>query len=242
MIKKIEVHQDEWKRRSVRLSESGILDEMENSELYDLTWKTTTEFIIRELELTENKNVFDAGFGWGRIIHGIKCHLPEIKIEGIELTNELYERAFSLIEKQKFGGVKLHCGDILNLKEFNSNSFDAIYATRVLHYIIDKKKALGNLYRVLKPSGKIIIIIPNRFCPYRWLTYKNPLYTIIKIKNIMYEIGFKELKWGSIGFIPTFFKRFSYKSKIYFIEELFQKVIGVNKIGGLAYVMGTKFK
>lgn len=242
MTNKIEVHQKEWKQRSARISKNGALDKMKNSELYDLTWKTTTEFIVRKLALKENQHVFNAGFGWGRIIHGIKHYLPAIKIEGVELANELYEETLLLIKEQKISGVKLYCGDILDLKEFASSSFDAVYSTRVLHYMVDKKKALSNLYRILKPSGKIIIIIPNKFCPYRWFTYQHPLYSIIKLRKIMYNIGFQELKWGSIGFIPTFFGRIQYKSKLYSIEKIFQNIIGVDKLGGLAYVTGKKSK
>lgn len=240
MSKQLEVHQNEWKGRANIYSNDGIISEMEKSELYDLTWKTTSNIIIQYLELNENQKVFDAGFGWGRIIHGIKYNLPGINIEGIELTKELYEHAISLFSRQGINGVKLHHGDILDLKEFPSNHFDAIYSSRVLHYIMNKRDALNNLYRILKPSGKIIIIIPNRYCPYRWFSYNHPLYSVKRIKKIMKSIGFQKLENGSVGFIPTNFGRFSHKSKLYIVEKFAQNIIGLNQIGGLAFVFGEK--
>ena len=44
----IEVHQNEWKQRAKELSKHCIFDKLEKTELYDLTWRTTTEFIINE--------------------------------------------------------------------------------------------------------------------------------------------------------------------------------------------------
>lgn len=236
----IEIYQNEWRQRSKNLSNSEELENMIRTELYDLTWKISVNFIIKQLDLKNDQKIFEAGFGWGRLIHGIKYYLPDISIEGMELTSELHEKACRLLSENCIQNVKLHCGDILDLQNFDSDYFDAIYSSRVLHYIQDKKIALNNLYRTLKPSSKILIMIPNKYCPYRWFTYGHPLYSIIELKKIMRKTGFKNLKWGSIGYIPTFFRRFPHTSKLYLIEKLFQQIAGLDKIGGLAYITGIK--
>lgn len=240
MIMKNEKHQAEWKQRSKKLAGSEELERMLKTELFDLTWKTSVDFIIKQLDLKKGMNIFEAGFGWGRLIYGLKYFIPDIRIEGVELTHELYEKACYLMEEKKVTKVTLHCEDILNLGEFEPNQFDAIYSSRVLHYIQDKQTAIDKLYRILKPSSKILIIIPNKYCPYRWFTYGNPLYSIVELKKMMKNAGFQNIEWGSIGYIPPSFGRYSHTSKLYLLEKLFQRVSGINKIGGLAYAVGTK--
>lgn len=50
--------------------------------------------------------------------------------------------------------------DILDLP-FNDNSFDIVICNHVLEHIIDDKKAMQELYRVLKPNGMGIFQIPQ---------------------------------------------------------------------------------
>ena len=50
--------------------------------------------------------------------------------------------------------------DILNLP-FEDNSFDIVICNHVLEHIIDDKKAMQELYRVLKPNGMGIFQIPQ---------------------------------------------------------------------------------
>ncbi len=50
--------------------------------------------------------------------------------------------------------------DILDLP-FKENSFDIVFCNHVLEHIIDDKKAMQELYRVLKPNGFSIFQIPQ---------------------------------------------------------------------------------
>ena len=49
--------------------------------------------------------------------------------------------------------------DITDIK-YPDNSFDVIYASHVLEHIPDDRKAIGELYRVLKPNGWAILLVP----------------------------------------------------------------------------------
>ena len=53
------------------------------------------------------------------------------------------------------------CSDIHNIKS-KSNYFDTVIATEVLEHVRDPKKAVNELYRVLKPKG--VCILSTRFC------------------------------------------------------------------------------
>lgn len=235
-----EVYQKEWHNRIGLYHANGTLKRMIHTELFNLSWQISVRAIIDKLRLTNDQTVLDAGCGYGRILVGVKHYLPEVKIEAIDIVDTLVKQAQSLIDYYGYKNVHVEQGDVLDVSRFDSNLFDAIYSVRVMHYVTNKEKSLENLQRILKPCGKIIIIIPNRYCPYRWLTYHNPLYSAYKLKQLMKDAGFVGLQTGTIGFLPKKLLNLSYKSGLYNFEKLFQKTPMINMIGGLAYVFGQK--
>lgn len=56
-------------------------------------------------------------------------------------------------------GDRIKKADLLTLP-FGNNSFDAILCNHVLEHIPDDAKAMAELYRVLKPNGWAIIMVP----------------------------------------------------------------------------------
>ena len=53
--------------------------------------------------------------------------------------------------------------------QFDDNEFDVIYCSHVLEHVIDDKKAMNELYRVLKPNGWAMLQVPidnNRECTF----------------------------------------------------------------------------
>tara|TARA_B100000886_G_C20004092_1_gene319220 strand:- start:2 stop:508 length:507 start_codon:yes stop_codon:yes gene_type:complete len=75
-----------------------------------------------------------------------------LNMTGLELTEELCQ-----IVREKGGEIKQ--GNMINLP-FEDNSFDYIICVAVYHHLendIDRQKALNEMYRVLKPNGKVFI-------------------------------------------------------------------------------------
>jgi SAM-dependent methyltransferase len=67
-----------------------------------------------------------------------------------------------------------HYIDILDSK-FGNNTFDAIICNHVFQYIDDDRKAMSELYRILKPGGWAILQVPiNKQLP---RTYEDPSIT-----------------------------------------------------------------
>jgi ubiquinone/menaquinone biosynthesis C-methylase UbiE len=56
--------------------------------------------------------------------------------------------------------------------EFSDNSFDTVYAHGVLQYTADARKMVSELHRVLKPGGRAILMVYNR---YSWLNLMTKL-------------------------------------------------------------------
>jgi len=108
-------------------------------------WPATRKFLDR---LPSESTVLDIGCGNGRNMF----YRGDINISGLEISDELCN-----IVRNKGGHVTN--GNMTNLP-FDNNSFDYIICIAVYHHLDnndDRKKALNEMYRVLKPGGKIFI-------------------------------------------------------------------------------------
>ena len=107
--------------------------------------------------------------------------------------------------------LNLFVGDAEQL--FFNKKFDVININNVLHHIKDKKKVLIRLKECLKDGGKLLIVEPNYYYPFRWIIetdffdpcnfiksyfVRNSLIEKLekavifsKLKNILREVGFK---------------------------------------------------
>ena len=62
--------------------------------------------------------------------------------------------------------------DIENIEEPNSNTYDLIICYHVLEHINKDLKAMSELFRILKPGGKVYIQTPFK----EGVIYENPGY------------------------------------------------------------------
>ncbi|MDR0559240.1 MAG: bifunctional demethylmenaquinone methyltransferase/2-methoxy-6-polyprenyl-1,4-benzoquinol methylase UbiE [Prevotellaceae bacterium] len=100
------------------------------------------------------------------------------KIIGIDISNEMLELGRKKIEKKNLcDHIELLYGDSENLN-FESSVFDAVTIAFGLRNFENREKALREIHRVTKPSGKLFILdfsIPENplVCfPYRFYFFK----------------------------------------------------------------------
>src|SRR5690348_5986645 len=104
---------DDWIAWATQKNASGNLDEMAAEELFDHTWEASGHHILRLLKPTAAMRLLDAGCGWGRVIHSLKYHRPELAIDGIELTEEFVLRARDILTKSgMMQNVNIQQGDL----------------------------------------------------------------------------------------------------------------------------------
>jgi len=65
------------------------------------------------------------------------------------------------------------CADAENIP-FKENSFDVVYSFGVLHHTPDTQKAINEIYRVLKPKGRCVIMLYHKGYAYYLLLLMHP--------------------------------------------------------------------
>jgi SAM-dependent methyltransferase len=131
------------------------------------------------LELEGNEYVLDVGSGTGRTAVQIAKRLTTGKLVGIDIwdTMELGgnspERAYTNAEIEGVKAkVEFKFGNVLEIP-FDNNVFDIVTCSSVLNNLPGEKnrtKALKEIFRVLKPGGKCMLLEPLRnlrtFCAF----------------------------------------------------------------------------
>jgi len=160
------------------------------------------------LHMRGDEKVLDVGCGLGKMTIGVAKHLTTGRVIGVDIWDKMEipgnspERAY---ENAKIEGVpdrvEFKTGNVLSLP-FPDDSFDIVTSSSVinnLHGDAKKSKALAEIFRVLRPSGKFLMAEPLRnmrgfftFSPFaffellpkdRWMT----LLEEAKFNNLKYS-------------------------------------------------------
>ncbi len=114
---------------------------------------------IKICDIKEGQKVLDLCCGTGQMInYECKAVGKNTTVIGIDFSQEMLNvGAKRLSESLKDYRYKLIKGSITKLP-FEENTFDCITIAFGLRNIVDKNKALSEMYRVLKPGGKVICL------------------------------------------------------------------------------------
>ena len=110
---------------------------------------------IRKLLPKRMEKFADIGGGYGRLAN-----------EYLKRARKIYLFDYSKTEleqaKEIYGDkIETKAGDIYDLP-FKDNELDGLMMVRVTHHLKDMKKAMAELYRVLKPGGVAVIEVANK--------------------------------------------------------------------------------
>ena len=80
--------------------------------------------------------------------------------QGINVDQGSVDATAKALEVYELAGNVLQCSATELV--FPDNSFDIVYSFGVLHHIPDVERAVSEIRRVLKPGGKILVMVYNR--------------------------------------------------------------------------------
>lgn len=151
----------------------------------DTIWRKK---MIAKLENLQPKKVLDVATGTADVALEIHKQLKSEKITGVDISHEMLEVGRDKIAKKGLSDtITLDLGDSENLP-YDNESYDAITAAFGVRNFENLEKGLAEMYRVIRPGGKIVILEFSRptMFPFKQLYnfyFKNILPTIGKLTS-----------------------------------------------------------
>jgi arsenite methyltransferase len=107
--------------------------------------------------LKEGETVLDLGSGGGvDVFLAAKKVGTRGKVIGVDMTQEMVERAKASALKNGYANVEFRLGEIESLP-VEDETVDAIISNCVVNLAPDKLKVFQEAYRVLKPKGRLLV-------------------------------------------------------------------------------------
>ena len=202
------------------------------------------QLLINVGKITSNTFALEIGCGTGlftrKISESTKC-----KIIAIDISEDLLK-----IAKDKIATVDFRTGDAMNL-DFTDNMFDVVFGSSVLHHL-DMEKTYNEMFRVLKPGGRIVFAEPNMLNPQIFIQKNIPIIkkylgdspdetAIIrwKTKNQLENIGYKKVNIFPYDFlhpsVPSFLTSF-----VQDVGKVIEKIPLLKEIAGSVIIYAEK--
>lgn len=117
-----------------------------------------TSWGMDKISIAPNNIILDVGCGGGRTIHRMAAIATEGKVFGIDYSPDcvVWSRDYNA-DLIKEGRVKI-CQAAVNKIPFEDNYFDIVTAVETVYFWPELVECFNEINRVLKPSGKFIII------------------------------------------------------------------------------------
>lgn len=116
----------------------------------DRCWPTKNGLIASLT--TKRDRILDIGCGNGSILRYLR-RLGYIDLHGLEVSRYA-------IERLRAEGIEMHFGQ-LPFIPLPDASFDIVIASQVLEHVIRRRRFLREIQRVLSPSGRALIFVPD---------------------------------------------------------------------------------
>jgi ubiquinone/menaquinone biosynthesis C-methylase UbiE len=120
------------------------------------TYRPVHDAVLRALAAERWSRVLDIGCGTGRLAARLVRGHRGRHVVGCDFSAGMLEHAADRLRGHR--GVMLARGDATRLP-FGEGAFDAAVSTEAFHWFPDQDAALGELRRVIRPGGRLLLAL-----------------------------------------------------------------------------------
>jgi SAM-dependent methyltransferase len=156
---------------------------------------------LANVQIQEGETVLDLGSGGGiDVFRASKLVGENGRVIGLDATPEMIFRARETARKYGYPNVEFRLGEIEHMP-IESNSVNLVISNCVLNLVPDKGSAFREIFRVLKPGGRISVsdMVATHegrgiINPEKWAACIAGAVTWDKYRTLLEEAGFVQIK------------------------------------------------
>jgi len=156
--------------------------------------------VLRSLDLKGDERILDAGSGSGFYSIYLAKHLDSGKIVAVDQSKEMLAFLDRKARRKKLSDrIETHHGDLLELP-LEDEAVDMGISIAVLHHIPEIRKALQELYRVIRPGGRLVVVdwdADDSINPHKHGGHDHGLH-IDEFHGLLRETGFTNITQGRV--------------------------------------------
>jgi SAM-dependent methyltransferase len=144
------------------------------------------KYLFDTYGLLKGSKILEPGCGRGEFLHAYK-----------KLGMECYGLDLSPCAGEFLQGIEVKKGDIdKDPFPYDDNSFDVVYSKSLMEHLNHPDKYLKEVFRILKPGGKVLCLIPDWEANYKTyfddFTHVTP-FTKVSLNDILLMSDFKDV-------------------------------------------------
>jgi len=161
--------------------------------------------MMRDLGITKDSHVLDVGCGRGLVLTNVATSTGASQLRGLNIDSVQLGIAKAAKELHGLNQIQYTQGDFNDPLPYPDNSFDALYQIQVITYAKDKKALFSEMFRVLKPGGRLSFLDWVKFDNYdeksdhhqKIMKQVKPLIgavdipTGLELKQVLESVGFE---------------------------------------------------
>ncbi len=130
-----------------------------------------TDWALVHLEIKRSYNVLDVGCGGGKTVSKLCTKIGNGKVFGIDYSELCVEKSKKLNKNNIMCGKASILQASVSSLPFDDDKFDLVTAVETYYFWPDKLNDLKEVYRVLKPGGKLLLVfemVKSDEEPHKW--------------------------------------------------------------------------
>jgi phosphatidylethanolamine/phosphatidyl-N-methylethanolamine N-methyltransferase len=132
--------------------------------LWPMVAKKRIRHAIGNLGLVGGQRVLEVGVGTGM---SLSAYPRDVDVVGVDLSEEMLGQAERQIQEERWSRISVMQMNAEQL-DFEDSMFDVVTSFHVISVVSDPRRMMGEMLRVCKPGGKILIV--NHFrSPNPWI-------------------------------------------------------------------------
>lgn len=113
---------------------------------------------LEHIAIEEDFDILDVGCGGGKTVYRLSKSAPKGTVRGIDYSELAVKKSEKFNKKAiKSGRVQIDWGSVSQMP-YEDNFFDLVTAVETYYFWPDKINDLKEIYRVLKPKGRLLLV------------------------------------------------------------------------------------